>query len=85
VRDHGVGIPLEAQRRIFERFQREKSAGRHAGFGLGLYIVRELVEAHGGTIRVESTPQQGATFTVELPRAPPAELEREPGPGPEPH
>jgi PAS domain S-box-containing protein len=70
VRDHGVGIPPEAQRRIFERFEREKSAGQHAGFGLGLYIVRQLVEAHGGTIRVQSTPGQGAAFIVDLPRAP---------------
>jgi PAS domain S-box-containing protein len=86
VRDHGVGIPPEAQRRIFERFEREKSAGRHAGFGLGLYIVRQLVEVHGGTIRVESTPGQGATFTVELPLAPPpATVELALEPGPEPH
>jgi signal transduction histidine kinase len=75
VRDHGVGIPTEAQRRIFERFEREKSAGTHAGFGLGLYIVRQLVEAHGGVISVQSTPGEGAAFTVELPRAPPAGVE----------
>ncbi|NOK01857.1 MULTISPECIES: ATP-binding protein [unclassified Myxococcus] len=67
VRDHGVGIAPEAQRRIFERFEREPSGGQHAGFGLGLYIVRQLVEAHGGTIRVESAPSEGATFIVELP------------------
>jgi PAS domain S-box-containing protein len=84
VRDHGVGIPPEAQRRIFERFEREKSAGRHAGFGLGLYIVRQLVEAHGGSIRVESTPGEGATFTVELPRTSPAGVALEPEPPPEP-
>jgi signal transduction histidine kinase len=82
VRDYGVGIPLEAQRRIFERFEREKSGGRHAGFGLGLYIVRQLVEAHGGTVRVESTPQQGASFTVDLPQALPEEAALEPGAGP---
>ena len=75
VRDHGVGIPPEAQRRIFERFEREKSAGTHAGFGLGLYIVRQLVEAHGGTIRVQSTPGDGAAFIVELPRTPTAGVE----------
>ncbi|ATB44498.1 ATP-binding protein [Corallococcus macrosporus] len=67
VRDYGVGIAPEAQRRIFERFERELSGGQHAGFGLGLYIVRQLVEAHGGTIRVESAPGEGATFIVELP------------------
>ncbi len=75
VRDHGVGIPAEAQRRIFERFEREKSAGQHAGFGLGLYIVRQLVEAHGGSIRVQSTPGEGAAFIVELPRSPSGGLE----------
>ncbi|WP_224368541.1 sensor histidine kinase [Hyalangium versicolor] len=78
VRDYGVGIPQEAQRRIFERFERAQSAGRHAGFGLGLYIVRQLVEAHGGTIGVESIPDQGATFTVDLPQVPPTGIEAEP-------
>ncbi len=85
VRDHGVGIPPEAQRRIFERFERERSAGAHAGFGLGLYIVRQLVEAHGGAIQVESAPGEGAAFTVELPRMPPAGVEVGGEVGPEPH
>jgi signal transduction histidine kinase len=62
-----VGIAPESQRRIFDRFEREPSAGQHAGFGLGLYIVRQLVEAHGGSIHVQSTPGEGACFTVELP------------------
>ncbi|CAM4313011.1 PAS domain S-box protein [Corallococcus sp. ZKHCc1 1396] len=70
VRDEGVGIAPEAQRRVFERFERELSAKAEAGYGLGLYIVRQLVEAHGGTIRLESVPGQGATFTVDLPRTP---------------
>jgi PAS domain S-box-containing protein len=67
VTDQGMGIALESQHRIFDRFEREPSASQHAGFGLGLYIVRQLVEAHGGTIRVESTLGAGAVFTVELP------------------
>jgi PAS domain S-box-containing protein len=68
VRDHGPGIPPEQQRAVFERFRKGSSAGgKKEGFGLGLYIVRQLVEAHGGAVRVESTPGQGATFTVELP------------------
>jgi signal transduction histidine kinase len=70
VRDHGEGIPPEAQRRIFDRFKREKTGGKHAGFGLGLYIVRQLVEAHGGTIHVESRPGHGAAFLVDLPLIP---------------
>ncbi|MGZ3461355.1 MAG: sensor histidine kinase, partial [Archangium sp.] len=68
VRDHGPGIPPEQQRRIFERFQKAPARGeKREGFGLGLYIVRQLVDAHGGTVRVESREGEGATFTVELP------------------
>ncbi|WP_240357146.1 MULTISPECIES: PAS domain-containing sensor histidine kinase [Myxococcus] len=67
VRDFGEGIAPEAQRLIFDRFARVPSAGRHAGFGLGLYIVRQLVDAHAGSVRVDSTPGEGSTFTVELP------------------
>lgn len=68
VRDHGPGIPLEQQRAIFERFKKAPATGeRKEGFGLGLYIVRQLVEAHGGSVLVESQEGEGATFTVELP------------------
>lgn len=70
VRDEGVGIAPEAQRRVFERFERERAAKAESGYGLGLYIVRQLVEAHGGVIHVESVPGRGATFTVDLPRVP---------------
>ncbi len=68
VRDHGVGIPPEAQERLFGRFERLDDTGQ-PGSGLGLYIVRQLVEAHGGTIHVSSHPGQGSTFTVELPQS----------------
>jgi signal transduction histidine kinase len=68
VRDHGMGLPPEAHGRIFGRFERVSGTGR-PGTGLGLYIVRQLVEAHGGTIQVSSHPGDGATFTVELPQA----------------
>ncbi len=71
VRDHGQGIPLEEQRSIFERFKKASSSqGKKEGFGLGLYIVRQLVEAHGGTIPWRARPGDGATFTVELPMVP---------------
>ena len=72
VRDHGIGIALEDQARIFERFERAVSARQYAGLGMGLWIVRKIVAAHGGTIRVDSRPGQGATFTVDLPLKPPA-------------
>lgn len=67
VRDRGVGIAPEDLARIFDRFERA-SASRHIrGLGLGLFIVRAIVQAMGGTIRVESTLGEGSTFTVELP------------------
>lgn len=67
VSDHGVGIEPADAERIFQRFERTSSAERHAGLGLGLYITRQIVEAHGGEIRVESQPGRGSSFTVELP------------------
>lgn len=70
VKDAGIGISTEAQQRLFRRFQRVHGGGQHAGTGLGLYIVRQLVEAHGGTIHVQSRAGEGAEFTVELPRTP---------------
>jgi signal transduction histidine kinase/CHASE3 domain sensor protein len=68
VRDRGIGIPPENQARIFERFERAVSKSDYGGFGLGLWIVRQIVDAHGGEIRVTSAPGQGSAFTVELPR-----------------
>lgn len=71
VQDHGVGISEDEQQRIFERFERARTATLHSsGFGLGLWIVREFVEAHGGRVSVWSRPGQGATFLVRLPRHP---------------
>jgi signal transduction histidine kinase len=67
VRDGGMGIPLADQRRIFDRFERQVPIESFGGLGLGLWIARRVVEAHGGEIRVDSTPGKGATFTVSLP------------------
>lgn len=67
VRDQGVGISLEKQSRIFERFERVITDPNISGLGLGLFIVRSIVHAHQGRVRVESQEGQGATFVVELP------------------
>ncbi|HET6283958.1 MAG TPA: HAMP domain-containing sensor histidine kinase [Polyangia bacterium] len=72
VRDHGIGIATEDQQRVFERFERANPSRKQPGLGLGLWITSELVRAHGGTIRVESQVNQGATFTIRLPRRPAA-------------
>jgi signal transduction histidine kinase len=68
IRDHGLGISPEDQQRIFERFERLISVRHFGGFGLGLWIVRQIAEAHGGSVRVDSAPGEGSTFTVEVPR-----------------
>jgi PAS domain S-box-containing protein len=68
VRDHGVGIAPESQDRIFDRFERAANTYPVSGLGLGLWIAKRMVEAHGGKITVESAPGAGATFTVTLPR-----------------
>ncbi|MBN1206716.1 MAG: CHASE domain-containing protein [Myxococcaceae bacterium] len=68
VKDQGIGIAPEDQARIFERFERAVSGRNYGGLGLGLYITRTIVEALGGTLRVQSQLDQGACFTVELPR-----------------
>jgi signal transduction histidine kinase len=67
VEDQGIGIAPRDQERIFGRFERAVSARQYGGLGIGLWIARCLVEAHGGTIRVRSAPDEGSTFTVELP------------------
>jgi PAS domain S-box-containing protein len=68
VRDEGIGIPKEALERVFDRFMRGVSPRSYGGLGLGLYMVRSLATALGGSVRVESSPGAGSTFTVELPR-----------------
>jgi signal transduction histidine kinase/CheY-like chemotaxis protein/HAMP domain-containing protein len=69
VRDTGIGIAPENQQRVFEEFQQvgETLTGKPEGTGLGLTLTRKLVELHGGTIWLESTPGQGSTFTFTLP------------------
>jgi two-component system phosphate regulon sensor histidine kinase PhoR len=69
VRDEGCGIEAEHLPRLFERFYRvDKARSRKlGGTGLGLAIVKHIVQAHGGTVGVESLPGQGTTFTLRLP------------------
>jgi PAS domain S-box-containing protein len=67
VRDEGPGIPLEHQERIFGQFERANDSESLPGMGLGLWLVRRIVTAHGGAINVDSAPGRGATFTVLLP------------------
>jgi PAS domain S-box-containing protein len=67
VRDEGIGISAEALTRLFGRFERGVSERHYGGLGLGLYISRQIVEAMGGRIHVESEQGQGALFTVRLP------------------
>lgn len=78
VTDEGIGIAPEHHERVFQRFERAVSPQHFGGLGLGLYLAREIVEAHGGTIRVRSAPGSGSTFTVELPRSPPAPVRPQP-------
>jgi signal transduction histidine kinase len=68
VRDRGLGIPPSEQREIFSRFVRgaESKARRIRGTGIGLAMVRQIVLAHGGDIRVESEPGAGSLFTMVL-------------------
>jgi PAS domain S-box-containing protein len=67
VRDHGPGIPGEDFARLFERFERAGSIRHHGGLGLGLYLVREIVAAHGGSVAAANAASGGACFTVHLP------------------
>jgi signal transduction histidine kinase len=92
VADRGIGLSEVDLGRLFGRFERMAPVRHYAGLGLGLYISRHLVEAHGGAIRVASRPGEGATFTIELPttttatpregapRPPPARGPEEPTP-----
>lgn len=69
VRDHGLGIPKAEQQAVFDKFVRGSAARASGanGTGLGLAMVRQIVRAHGGAVRVVSAPGQGSTFTIELP------------------
>ena len=69
VKDHGIGIPAAAQGRLFEKFYRVESPQLQnvAGTGIGLYLVRQVIEGHGGHVDVESQPGEGSAFEIALP------------------
>lgn len=69
VADTGAGIPVEQQARVFERFYRVDSSHTIPGTGLGLAIVKEIINAHGGQVKLRSAPARGSTFIITLPAA----------------
>jgi signal transduction histidine kinase len=66
--DGGPGIPEEDLQRIFGRFERASSMRNYGGLGLGLYVARQIIEAHGGSVSARNLPKRGARFVVRLPR-----------------
>ena len=77
VRDEGIGIPVSQQEKLFEPFFRAENARDIQGTGLGLTIVKQAIELHGGTIRVESAEDKGTCFTIELPLLQPYVLDED--------
>jgi signal transduction histidine kinase len=73
VRDQGMGIAAADQERIFEQFERTEGAAQVAGLGLGLYIARQIAQAHQGRLEVRSAPNEGAEFILSLPLPAPAD------------
>lgn len=72
VKDQGKGLTPEECERLFTKYYRTSAGKSTSGVGLGLYISRLIIEAHGGHIHVESTPGQGSTFAFTLPFTTPA-------------
>ena len=70
VHDEGIGMSPEDVSKVFDRFERAVSRRSYGGMGLGLWITRQIVEAHGGKIEVQSEPGKGSTFRVDLPLGP---------------
>jgi signal transduction histidine kinase len=67
VADQGIGIDQKHQKMIFERFRRATSDTKYQGLGVGLFIVKQIIEAHGGKIDIKSSLNKGSTFTIEIP------------------
>ena len=77
IADTGIGIPPEERPRVWDRLFRGDRSRTERGLGLGLSLVKAVVEAHGGEVRLESEVGVGSTFEVRLPRAPNVTLERQ--------
>jgi PAS domain S-box-containing protein len=67
IRDRGIGIPVDEQPQLFDAFQRGSNVGQRPGTGLGLVIVKQSAELHGGTVELDSAPGRGTTVTVTIP------------------
>jgi two-component system phosphate regulon sensor histidine kinase PhoR len=67
VEDHGFGIPSSELDRIFERFYRIPNGSGKGGYGLGLFMVRHIMDAHGGSVEVDSEPGRGSRFRLIFP------------------
>ena len=72
VQDHGIGISKDAQEKVFEPFYRTDDSRSRAtgGYGLGLSLTKSIIEAHGGTIQLQSEPGEGTIITIWLPAVP---------------
>ena len=69
VEDHGVGIAPEHREKIFERFYRVPNGSAKGGYGLGLFLVRHIMQAHGGLIELDTEPGRGSRFRLLFPVA----------------
>lgn len=67
IKDNGIGISEEFQKRIFKKFERGVSTRSYGGLGLGLYIVQEIIKSHGGTVTLQSSPGKGSEFIFQIP------------------
>ena len=83
IQDHGCGMTVEAQKRIFDKFYQADKSRKQEGVGLGLSLVKRIVDMMGGTITVQSAVNEGSTFRVELPLTPPRHHHAEHLPAPE--
>lgn len=73
IKDHGIGVPKDKQKKVFQLFERGVPQEEYKGLGVGLFITREIVRAHQGELTFSSKPRHGSVFTINLPIRPPLE------------